>query len=99
MFSFFLALYNGSQVSIVALWATCFSLKVPWRILDFYAPNFEEVWEEYWFGPVFLSVSPSVCYTCTRSRTVRDRILKFGMYMCRMSMKIKKDLEIWYVHV
>ena len=26
-----------------------------------------------------LSVRPSVCYTCTRSRTVRDRILKFGM--------------------
>ena len=25
------------------------------------------------------SVRPSVCYTCTRSRTVRDRILKFGM--------------------
>ena len=24
MFPFFLALYNGSQVSIVALWATCF---------------------------------------------------------------------------
>ena len=23
MFPFFLALYNGSQVSIVALWATC----------------------------------------------------------------------------
>ena len=23
MFTFFLALYNGSQVSIVALWATC----------------------------------------------------------------------------
>ena len=41
----------------------------------FYAPNFEEVWEAYWFGPV----RPSLCYTCTRSRTVRDRILKFGM--------------------
>ena len=25
------------------------------------------------------SVCPSVCYTCTRSRTDRDRILKFGM--------------------
>ena len=24
MFPFFLALYNGSMVSIVALWATCF---------------------------------------------------------------------------
>ena len=24
MFPFFLALYNGSQVSIVALWASCF---------------------------------------------------------------------------
>ena len=28
--------------------------------------------------PIFL-VCPPVCYTCTRSRTVRDRILKFGM--------------------
>ena len=28
---------------------------------------------------VRLSVHPSVCYTCTRSRTVRDRILKLGM--------------------
>ena len=28
---------------------------------NFYnAPNFEEVWEAYWFGPLH----PSVCYTC-----------------------------------
>ena len=27
-FHFFLALYNGSQVSIVALWATCFSIVI-----------------------------------------------------------------------
>ena len=31
-----------------------------------------------------LSVRPSICpsdrYACTRSRTVRDRILKFGMW-------------------
>ena len=27
-----------------------------------------------------LSVRLSVCYTCTWSRTVRDRILKFGMW-------------------
>ena len=46
----------------------------------FYAPNFQEVEEAYWFGPVRLSVHPSVCYTCTRSGTVRDRILKFGMW-------------------
>ena len=26
-----------------------------------------------------LSVRPSIRYACTRSRTVRDRILKFGM--------------------
>ena len=26
MFPFFLALYNGSQVSIVVLWATCFDI-------------------------------------------------------------------------
>ena len=41
----------------------------------YYAPNFEEVEEAYWFWPVH----PSVCYTCTWPRTVRDRILKFGM--------------------
>ena len=28
MFPFFLALYNGSQVSIVALWATCYFITV-----------------------------------------------------------------------
>ena len=43
---------------------------------NYYAPNFEEVEEAYWFGPV----RPSVCYTCTRPRSVRDRILKFGRY-------------------
>ena len=55
----------------------------------YYAPNFEEVEEAYWFGPVHLSVClsirpsvyPSVRYTCTRSRTARDRILKFGMWV------------------
>ena len=41
----------------------------------FYASNFEEVEEAYWFGPV----RPSVGYACTRSRSDRDRILKFGM--------------------
>ena len=45
----------------------------------YYAPNFEEVEEAYWFGPVRPSVDLSVRYTCTRSRTVRDRILKVGM--------------------
>ena len=29
MFPFFLALYNGSQVSIVALWATCLFFPKP----------------------------------------------------------------------
>ena len=32
MFPFFLALYNGSQVSIVALWATCFLSLIAGRI-------------------------------------------------------------------
>ena len=43
-------------------------------------PKKFEVAEAYWFGPVRPSVRPSVCNTCTRSRTVRDRILKFGMW-------------------
>ena len=47
----------------------------------YYAPNFEEVEEAYWFGPVRPFVRASVRYTCTRSRTVRDRILKFGMWV------------------
>ena len=47
-----------------------------------FAPYFEEVEEAYWFWPVRWSVRLSVCpYTCTRSRTVRDRILKFGMWV------------------
>ena len=50
-----------------------------------YAPNFEEVVEEaYLFGlvrpSVDLSVRPSVRNACTRPGTVRDRILKFGMW-------------------
>ena len=50
------------------------------NFMCFHAPNFEEVWEAYWFGrKLGLSVCLSVCYTCTRSRTGRDRILKFGM--------------------
>ena len=49
------------------------------KISNFYAPNFEEVWEAYWFGPVRPTARPSVCCTCTPSRTVRDKILKFGM--------------------
>ena len=44
------------------------------NFIFFFAPNFE-VAESYWLWPV----RPSVCYTCTRSRTVRDRILKFGL--------------------
>ena len=50
--------------------------QILWIDMLFYAPNFEEIEEAYWFGPVH----PSVCYTCTWSRTVRDRILKFGMW-------------------
>ena len=34
MFPFFLALYNGSQVSIVALWATCFKVCVSFSFAD-----------------------------------------------------------------
>ena len=46
----------------------------------FYAPNFKEVEEVYW-----LMGLPSVCVhpwvtRCIRSRTVRDRILKFEMW-------------------
>ena len=47
------------------------------RKVLFYAPYFEEVEEAYWFGPV----RPSDRYTCTRSRTARGRILKFGMWV------------------
>ena len=47
-------------------------------LIYFYAPNFEEVREAYWFGPVRLSV----CYTCTRSRTVRDHT-RLTMYYIR----------------
>ena len=43
MFPFFHALYNHSQVSIVALWATCLEFEVDysrlfcsWKILDIY---------------------------------------------------------------
>ena len=42
--------------------------------------DFEEVEEEYWFGPVCECVDACVLYTCTRSRTVRDRNLKLGMW-------------------
>ena len=39
-------------------------------ISNIYVPNFKEVEEAYWFGPV--------CpLHCTRLRTVRDRSLKF----------------------
>ena len=34
MFPFFLALYNGSQVSIVAYWATCYVLLENLKCLD-----------------------------------------------------------------
>ena len=34
----------------------------------------------YWFGPVCPSVCLSLCYACTLSITVRDRILKFGVW-------------------
>ena len=36
------------------------SLLVIYIIDNLYAPNFEEVWEAYWFGPVRPSVRPSV---------------------------------------
>ena len=73
-----LAIFVNSHVSLLYLYAVSLFLSSKFCTCaiycDFYAPNFEEVWEAYWFGPV----RPSVCYTCTRSRTVRDRILKFG---------------------
>ena len=40
---------------------------------DNYVPNFKEVERAYWFGPVHGSVRCAHM----RSRTVRDRILKF----------------------
>ena len=49
MFPFFLALYNGSQVSIVALWATCFIMALP-------EPYFE-VSFRYQSCPVYIEVS------------------------------------------
>ena len=49
-----------------------------WGVV-FYAPNFEEVEGAYWFGPLRACVCPSVTL-CIRSRTVRDRILKFDMW-------------------
>ena len=47
-----------------------------------YAPNFEEVEEAYWLGPVRPSVPLSVRLSVTLAlgqEPVRDRILKFGM--------------------
>ena len=49
-------------------------------VLDyFYAPNFEEDEEAYWFGPFCVCVHPWVTL-CIQSRMVRDRILKFDMW-------------------
>ena len=41
----------------------------------YYGPNFEEVEEAYWFGPVRPWIT-----LCIWSRTVRDRILKFDIW-------------------
>ena len=43
MFTFFLALYNGSQVSIVALWATCllFEHIIVWFLARLYKVQVE----------------------------------------------------------
>ena len=54
---------------------------------DFYAPNFEEVEEACWFGPVCACVHPWVTL-CIWPRMVRDRILKFDIH--RISMKNKR---------
>ena len=46
-------------------------------------PNFEDVEGAYWFGPVRLSVCPSVRNTfwqLRNSRTAYARILKFYMW-------------------
>ena len=47
----------------------------------FYAPNFGEVEVEglYWFGPVHLSVCPSVTLAYGH-KPLRDRILKYYMW-------------------
>ena len=44
----------------------------------FYAPNFQDVEGAYWFEPLRPCMRASVTL-CIRSRTVRDRILKFDM--------------------
>ena len=44
------------------------------EVCVFYAPNFEEVEEAYWFGPVCPSVTLAL-------QEPLDRILKFGMWV------------------
>ena len=36
-----------------------------YSVVSYYAPNFEEVWEAYWFGPVRPSVRLSLCLCVT----------------------------------
>ena len=46
-------------------------------------PTSEKLFEvegAYWFGSVRASVCACVSYAYTRSRTVRGRMLKFGMW-------------------
>ena len=55
-------------------------------IFVYYAPNFEEVWEAYWFGPVRPSVR--MCVTLA----LGQEPLKSRNLVCRMSMKIKRPV-------
>ena len=55
-------------------------------IFVYYAPNFEEVWEAYWFGPV----RPSVRLYVTLA--LGQEPLNSRNLVCRMSMKIKRPV-------
>ena len=65
-----------------------------WSFWVCYAPDFEEVWEAYWFGPVHPSVH--LCVTLAHGQEP----LEIGSrnLVCRMSMKIKKTRIFFLVH-
>ena len=51
------------------------------QVANIYAPNFGEVEGHISLGlSVLLSIRPSLRYACPRSRNIRDKILKFGMW-------------------
>ena len=84
---------NQNQHSFSFLTSICFIFSIIWRSIcpllakftEFflYAPNFEEVEEAYWFGPVRPSMRACVrawVTLCMQSKRVRSRILKFDMW-------------------